>query len=167
MNSPGEFIDYQETMLWHFAFFVRGSIYPEIFHNTSPEFTCSQEISTFRCLLTPEVLKEIDRLLNDYTDREVAEILNQNGFLSGSKKKFDGRRVQKTRRAYQLQTTSPFKTGIRRQGQPLPVCISEAFLGILMMRYPKIWWKTRKSFRAINARLFRPILEKLIFDRLG
>ena len=49
---------------------------------------------------SPEVLKEIDRLLNDYTDGEVAEILNQNGFLSGSGKTFDGRRVQKTRRAY-------------------------------------------------------------------
>ena len=49
---------------------------------------------------SPEVLKEIDRLLDDHTDGEVAEILNQNGFLSETGKTFDGRRVQKTRRAY-------------------------------------------------------------------
>lgn len=50
----------------------------------------------------PEVIAEIDRLLNDYTDGEVAEILNQNKFQSGTGKQFDAKRVQVIRRAYGL-----------------------------------------------------------------
>jgi hypothetical protein len=49
---------------------------------------------------SPEVIKEIDRLLDNHTDGEVAGILNQRGMVSGTGKTFDGRRVQKIRRAY-------------------------------------------------------------------
>lgn len=63
---------------------------------------------------SPEVLKEIDRLLNTHTDREVAEILNQNGLVSGTGKTFDGRRVQKVRLAYGIASR---QTRLKREGR--------------------------------------------------
>ncbi len=51
-----------------------------------------------------EVLEEIDRLLDEHTDGEIASILNERGFVSGCGKAFHVRRVQKTRRAYRLKT---------------------------------------------------------------
>ena len=63
---------------------------------------------------SPEVLKEIDRLLDSHTDGEVAEILNQKGLLSGTGKTFDGRRVQKTRRAYAITSR---ETRLKREGR--------------------------------------------------
>lgn len=63
---------------------------------------------------SPEVLKEIDHLLNAHTDGEVAQILNQKGLLSGSGKTFDGRRVQKTRRAYGIASRL---TRLKREGR--------------------------------------------------
>ncbi len=56
--------------------------------------------------LAQEVVREIDRLLDRHTEGEVAEILNQSGFVSGTGKPFDARRVQVIRRAYGL-TTRP------------------------------------------------------------
>jgi DNA invertase Pin-like site-specific DNA recombinase len=52
--------------------------------------------------LAQEVVTEIDRLLDRHTDGEVAEILNERGFVSGTGKRFDARRVQVIRRAYGL-----------------------------------------------------------------
>ena len=63
---------------------------------------------------SPELLKEMDRLLDTYTDGEVAEILNQKGFLSGTGKTFDGHRVQQARRAYGI--TSRY-TRLKRDGR--------------------------------------------------
>jgi DNA invertase Pin-like site-specific DNA recombinase len=63
---------------------------------------------------SPEVLAEIDRLLDDHTDGEVAEILNQKGLVSGTGLKFDGRRVQKTRRAYKIASR---QTRLERAGR--------------------------------------------------
>jgi len=37
---------------------------------------------------SPEVIKEIDRLLDSHTDAETADILNDKGYLSGTLKKF-------------------------------------------------------------------------------
>ncbi len=52
----------------------------------------------------PEVLEEIDRLLDEHTDGEIASILNERGFVSGCGKAFHARRVQKIRRGYRLKT---------------------------------------------------------------
>ncbi|MBN1460899.1 MAG: recombinase family protein [Armatimonadetes bacterium] len=52
----------------------------------------------------PGVVVEIDRLLDDHTQGEVAAILNERGFASGQGRTFDGRRVGKTQRAYRLKT---------------------------------------------------------------
>ncbi|MCK4249699.1 MAG: zinc ribbon domain-containing protein, partial [Candidatus Omnitrophica bacterium] len=49
-----------------------------------------------------EVVAEIDRLLKDYTYNEIAVILNERDFSSGQGKQFDGRRVNRIRRAYGL-----------------------------------------------------------------
>ena len=52
----------------------------------------------------PEIVEEIDRLLDDYTDGEIASILNERGLTSGCGNAFHARRVQKTRRAYRLKS---------------------------------------------------------------
>ena len=52
----------------------------------------------------PEVVAEIDRLLDDHTQGEVAAILNERGFASGQGRTFEGRRVGKIQRAYRLKT---------------------------------------------------------------
>jgi hypothetical protein len=51
-----------------------------------------------------KVVVEIDRLLEDYTNSEVAAILNQRGFKSGMGKEFHGNRISKIRRAYGLKS---------------------------------------------------------------
>ena len=50
----------------------------------------------------PEVVQEIDRLLDKHTDGEVAAILNQRGFQPGVASAFDSRIVAKLRRNYGL-----------------------------------------------------------------
>jgi hypothetical protein len=50
------------------------------------------------------VVTEIDRLLDEHTDGEVATLLNQQGLLSGEGKPFDGRRIAVIRRAYKLRS---------------------------------------------------------------
>ena len=62
---------------------------------------------------SPEVIKAIDSLLNDHTDSEVANILNHRGYLSGTGKSFDTRRISVIRRAYKI--SSRF-TRLRRKG---------------------------------------------------
>jgi DNA invertase Pin-like site-specific DNA recombinase len=52
----------------------------------------------------PEVVSQIDRLLHDHTEGEVAKILNQQGMVSGCGRSFDGRRVRVTRRLYKLKS---------------------------------------------------------------
>jgi len=51
---------------------------------------------------SPDVVKEVDSLLDKHTDSEVANILNNKGMLSGTGKEFDGRRISKIRRAYRI-----------------------------------------------------------------
>lgn len=52
----------------------------------------------------PDVIAEIDRLLDDHTDGEVAALLNECGMLSGVGKTFDGPSVQRHRRLYELRS---------------------------------------------------------------
>lgn len=51
---------------------------------------------------SPEVIEAIDRLLDEHTDREVADILNGRGMHSGTGLEFDARRIGKIRRAYRI-----------------------------------------------------------------
>lgn len=50
----------------------------------------------------PEVVKEIDRLLDEHTESEVAAILNEQGMLTGAGSNFDSMRVAKFRFCYGL-----------------------------------------------------------------
>jgi DNA invertase Pin-like site-specific DNA recombinase len=51
---------------------------------------------------SPEVIAEIERLLCNNTDGEVAEKLNEKGLVSGTGKTFDARRISRIRRAYKI-----------------------------------------------------------------
>ena len=50
----------------------------------------------------PEVVKQIDCLLDHHTNNQVASILNGEGYNSGQRKKFDGYRISRLIRAYGL-----------------------------------------------------------------
>jgi DNA invertase Pin-like site-specific DNA recombinase len=52
----------------------------------------------------PEVVAEINRLLDEHTDLEIVHILNEQGKLTGMAHKFDVIAVQRIRRAYGLKT---------------------------------------------------------------
>jgi hypothetical protein len=68
-------------------------------------FNLPRPLSAFEEWKTsPEVVSEIDRLLDEHTDGEIANVLNERGLTSGCNKPFHARRVQKTRRAYRLKT---------------------------------------------------------------
>jgi hypothetical protein len=62
---------------------------------------------------SPEVVAEIDRLIDEHIDGDIAEILNSRGFESGCGKAFDARRVHVIRRAYGLRSRY---TRLREQG---------------------------------------------------
>jgi len=49
-----------------------------------------------------EVISEIDRLLNDHTTEQIAAILNQQGYRSGSELLFTAKIVTRLCRDYQL-----------------------------------------------------------------
>lgn len=55
-------------------------------------------------LTRPEVIAEIDRLLDDYTDAQIADELNQHGFRSGTEQSFTPRIVGKLRLGYRLKS---------------------------------------------------------------
>ena len=54
--------------------------------------------------LSQEALAEIDNLLDHHTEREVAQILNERGFVTGTGKRFNKSRVKGMRRVYGLAT---------------------------------------------------------------
>ena len=51
-----------------------------------------------------DVVAEVDRLINDYTDAQIARQLNQRGLRSGEGLPFDSRSGQRIRRAYTLKS---------------------------------------------------------------
>jgi hypothetical protein len=55
-------------------------------------------------MMPAEVVAEIDRLLNHYTENEIAGILNKRGIRSGEGKPFNSRVVARVRRNYQLKS---------------------------------------------------------------
>lgn len=56
------------------------------------------------CQTAPEAVSEIDRLLEDHCEGEIAEILNQKGFTTGHGHKWTRSTVKDTRRGYKLKT---------------------------------------------------------------
>lgn len=52
----------------------------------------------------PEVVAEIDRLLDEHTDLEIVQFLNAQGMLTGVEHEFDAIAVQRVRRAYSLKS---------------------------------------------------------------
>jgi DNA invertase Pin-like site-specific DNA recombinase len=51
-----------------------------------------------------EIVAEVDRLTDDYTDKQIVEVLNQRGALSGWGQRFNSRIVARLRRDYQLKS---------------------------------------------------------------
>ncbi|HEV2224804.1 MAG TPA: recombinase family protein [Candidatus Acidoferrales bacterium] len=49
-----------------------------------------------------EIVAEVDRLTDDYTDKQIVEILNERGTLSGCGQRFNSRIIARLRREYQL-----------------------------------------------------------------
>jgi DNA-binding transcriptional regulator YiaG len=52
----------------------------------------------------PQVVARINFLLDEHTNRQVASLLNAEGYLSGQGKRFDGYRVARICRAYKLKS---------------------------------------------------------------
>lgn len=69
----------------------------------SKTLTLPRPLTAWELRRTPsEVVREIDRLMDDHTDKEIVCILNAQGTLSGEGKTFSCRIVARLRRAYQL-----------------------------------------------------------------
>lgn len=51
---------------------------------------------------SPEVISEIDRLLTNHSEAQIAKILNEKGFKSGTGMQFDARKIRVIRRAYNI-----------------------------------------------------------------
>lgn len=62
---------------------------------------------------SPHILAEIDRLLDEHTDAEIAAVLNARGLLSGCGNTFDGCRVRRLRQRTRLKSRL---TRLREQG---------------------------------------------------
>lgn len=70
---------------------------------TSKTLTLPRPLTSWELRMTPaEVVREIDRLMDDHTDREIVEILNGRGTCSGEGKNFNSRIIARLRRDYQL-----------------------------------------------------------------
>jgi DNA invertase Pin-like site-specific DNA recombinase len=65
--------------------------------------TLPRPLTAWELRRTPsEVVREIDRLMDDHTDKQIVGILNARGTLSGESRTFSRRIVARLRRAYQL-----------------------------------------------------------------
>jgi hypothetical protein len=82
----------------------------------------------------PEVVAEIDRLLDQRTDREIAILLNERGWLSGEGRTFSPRIVARIRRRYAL------KSGYTRLREAGRLTLQEMakLLGI-STKWVKVW----------------------------
>ena len=67
--------------------------------------TALRPLNSWQARMTPaEVVAEIDRLLDHYTENEIAGILHKRGIPSGEGKPFNSRAVARVRRNYQLKS---------------------------------------------------------------
>ncbi len=65
--------------------------------------TLPRPLTAWELKMTPaEVVREIDRLMDDHTDKEIVGILNGRGTRSGEGKTFSSRIIARLRRDYQL-----------------------------------------------------------------
>jgi hypothetical protein len=85
-------------------------------------------------MTAPAVLAEIDRLLDDHTDAEVARILNERGLASGRRMKFTGQIIGALRKGNRLKSRYE---RLRERGM-LDVTEMAALLGT-SMRTVYIW----------------------------
>jgi DNA invertase Pin-like site-specific DNA recombinase len=70
---------------------------------TSKTLTLPRPLTAWELKMTPaEVVREIDRLMDDHTDKEIVGILNGRGTRSGEGKIFSSRIIARLRRDYQL-----------------------------------------------------------------
>jgi Recombinase/Recombinase zinc beta ribbon domain len=62
-------------------------------------------LTAWELRMTPaEIVAEVDRLTDDYTDKQIVEVLNQRGALSGWGQRFNSRIIARLRRDYQLKS---------------------------------------------------------------
>jgi DNA invertase Pin-like site-specific DNA recombinase len=62
-------------------------------------------LTAWELRMTPaEIVAEVDRLTDDYTDKQIVGVLNQRGALSGWGQRFNSRIVARLRRDYQLKS---------------------------------------------------------------
>ena len=79
---------------------------------------------------TPQkVVEEIDRLLDNHTDGEIADILNEQGFRSGRNLPFQSRTIESIREAYDLKSRydrlrKAGKLTLREMQSALDICAS-------------------------------------------
>jgi hypothetical protein len=60
-------------------------------------------LTAWELRMTPaEIVAEVDRLTEDYTDKQIVGILNERGALSGCGQRFSSRIVARLRREYQI-----------------------------------------------------------------
>ncbi|TVQ81361.1 MAG: recombinase family protein [Flavobacteriales bacterium] len=93
---------------------------------------------------SPTIIKKIDELLEDHTDGEAAEKLNQLGLVSGTGKKFDANRVATIRRAYNIKS---FYTRLKSKGLKT---IAEICDNYNVSRYVVYKWRDRGQLKGIR-----------------
>ena len=106
---------------------------------------------------SPEVIKKIDALLENNTDGEVAKKLNNLGFVSGTGKKFDARRISVIRRAYNIKS---FYTRLKNKGL---MTIAEICNEYKVSRHVVYNWRDRGRIKGIRyddcgRYLYKPVL---------
>ena len=115
---------------------------------------------------SPEVIAEIDRLLDEHTDSQVADVLNQKGLLSGTGKSFDSRRVSKIRRSYNLRS---YFFRLRKKGL---LTIKELCHRHQVQRYTVYKWRSQGRLKAlryddVGRYLYDPILINITMSTGG
>ena len=91
---------------------------------------------------SPKVVAEVDKLLSDHIDSEIAVILNSHGFHSGQGKPFDGRMIANLRRAYGLKSRHE---RLRAAGM---LTIDEIALRLGVHRCTVMHWRAHGLLRA-------------------
>jgi DNA invertase Pin-like site-specific DNA recombinase len=107
-------------------------------------------------MTAPAVLAEIDRLLDEHTDAEVAQILNQRGLASGRRLKFTGQIIQALRKTNHLKSRYQ---RLRERGM-LDAAQMAALLGTCM-RTIYVWHREGKlhphRYNDSGAYLYEPL----------
>jgi DNA invertase Pin-like site-specific DNA recombinase len=114
----------------------------------------------------PEIIAEIDRLLNDHGDREVAGILNQQGLQTWQSQPFTMKKVTWIRQAFQLRSRF---ARLREQGMRTAKEMSEA-LGIAettVHEWARCGLLHRIIYDSRNSSLYEPLRDATIIKGHG